>query len=134
MKNDEFWDSDLVNHQFVTQVREGIDMTDEEVRTSRLAINALLAEMNFEPKDRAHILHILGLANDDEFRPEFEPTPPVRMCQKKLHDIGHPSKFRIRKTHNIFGDDRVCLACEAEAKESKIRANQARASRSQKAS
>lgn len=96
--------------------RDGIDMSEEEVLASRLTINAKMAAMNIKPKDRAVILDILGLAERDEFRPEFRPDLPIRLCPKKLHNIGDPANYRIRKTQSLFGEDRVCLACESKIK------------------
>lgn len=96
---------------------ERIDMSDEDVRKSRLVINLKMANLGMEPKDRAKILDILGLAEPSEFKPEFRPEPPLRLCRKKLHNIGDPANYRIRKNVSLFGDERVCLACEDKIKQ-----------------
>lgn len=117
------FDMDTYNVEYNVNVRKGIDMTDSDVRDSRLKINQMLARFGYEPKDRAEILEILGLAYDDEFRPEFRPEPPVRWCTKKAHNIGDPSKYRFRERLDGVTVDKVCLQCEAE---NKIRLSQPR--------
>lgn len=119
MASDDIYDIDLFNYRFDVEVCDGIDLTVEEVKASRLSINAKMAEMNIPPAERAQMLHILGLATDDEFRPEFRPPPPIRWCSKKLHDIGDPANYRLKKATSLFSDDRVCLACEREPKAKK---------------
>lgn len=129
MSRDNAYDIDLLDYRFSDNVREGIDLTDDEVRKYRLAINASMAEMKMEPAERAHLLHILGLAYDDEFKPEYRPDPPTRLCDKKLHNIADPSNYRIRKVQSMFGGDRICLACERKSKadaQARIAANRAK--------